>query len=475
MLLNRHRGLTNLHNAATLLVVAVFFWLYAELIINWFSDVVRLTREARIMPYFLSVVLGLFLGWRQVAVLGPRLTRLRGGEAAALAARQVAIVALVVFSLMFATQDRSISRLFLGTFLLFSWVGLTVLHRVLPHRLAELFYGRGQKVPTLFVGRTTKLAQLEDWLRQRHHLGAQPIGYVTLETPAAAGSAPPAGSWLGSLGELPALIEKFSVGQVILMELPASDAQSRAIIEACQDRGCRLLLHHDIEERLGHPVVSTEEDGHHFFTLHDEPLEEPINRALKRAFDLAVSLPVVVFILPPLCLVVWLVQWRQSPGPLLHVRPRAGERRTQFAMLKFRTMQVAPPDELAEVRQARADDERIYPFGRWLRRHSLDEFPQFWNVFAGQMSIVGPRPVMPLLDAEFERQARAYRTRHLVKPGITGLAQSEGFRGEIRTPEQLRERIRLDLHYIAHWNFWLDVQVTARTLWQIFFPPPSAY
>ncbi|MBI2517867.1 MAG: exopolysaccharide biosynthesis polyprenyl glycosylphosphotransferase [Opitutae bacterium] len=472
MLLNRHRGLTNLHNAATLLVVAVFFWLYAEFIINWFSDVVRLTREAQIMPYFLSVVVGLLFGWRQVVQEGPRLTRLGGGEAAALAGRQVAIVALVVFSLMFATQDRSISRLFLGTFLLFAWLGLTALHRVLPHRLAELFYGRGQKVPTLFVGRTAHLAGVEDWVRQRHHLGVQPIGYVTLD---ATGSTPPLGSWLGSLAELPALIEKFSVGQVIMMELPASDAQTRAVIEACQDRGCRLLLHHDIEERLGHPVVSTEEDGHHFFTLHEEPLEEPINRALKRLFDLVVSLPVVVLILPPLCLVVWLVQRVQSPGPLFHIRPRAGEQRTQFRMLKFRTMHVAPPDERAEVKQAQADDQRIFPFARWLRRHSLDEFPQFWNVFTGQMSIVGPRPVMPLLDAEFERQARAYRTKHLVKPGITGLAQSEGFRGEIKTPEQLQERIRLDLHYIAHWSFWLDVQVTAKTLWQVFFPPPSAY
>lgn len=475
MLLNRHRGLTNLHNAATLLLVAVFFWLYAELIINWFSDVVHLTRETQILPYFLSLVVGLLFGWRQVVLLGPRLTRLSGGEAVALAGRQVALVALVVFSLMFATQDRSISRLFLGTFLVFSWLGLAALHQVLPHRLAELFYGRSQKVPTLFVGRTSNLAQVEGWVRQRHYLGVQPIGYVTLEKPGSTGSAPPLGSWLGSLEELSDLIDKFSVGQVILIELPASDAQTRAVIEACQDHGCRLLLHHDIEERLGHPVVSTEEDGHHFFTLHEEPLEEPINRALKRLFDIVVSLPVVIFILPPLCLVVWIVQRFQSSGPLFHIRPRAGEQRAQFSMLKFRTMHVAPRDERAEVKQAQADDQRIYPFGRWLRRHSLDEFPQFWNVFIGQMSIVGPRPVMPLLDAEFERQARAYRTRHLVKPGITGLAQSEGFRGEIRTPEQLQERIRLDLHYIAHWSFWLDVQVTAKTLWQVFFPPPSAY
>jgi lipopolysaccharide/colanic/teichoic acid biosynthesis glycosyltransferase len=88
---------------------------------------------------------------------------------------------------------------------------------------------------------------------------------------------------------------------------------------------------------------------------------------------------------------------------------------------------------------------------------------------------VGPRPVMPVLDEEFERQVRAYRSKHWVKPGITGLAQSEGFRGEIQTPEQLQERIRLDLYYIAHWSVWLDLQITLKTAGQILRPPPSAY
>jgi putative colanic acid biosynthesis UDP-glucose lipid carrier transferase len=144
-------------------------------------------------------------------------------------------------------------------------------------------------------------------------------------------------------------------------------------------------------------------------------------------------------------------------------------------MLKFRSMHLAPPDAQAEGRQAAADDPRVFPFGHFLRRHSLDEFPQFWNVLTGEMSIVGPRPVMPVLDEEFERQVQAYRSKHWVKPGITGLAQSEGFRGEIQTPEQLQQRIRLDLYYIAHWSLWLDLQITARTARQILFPPPSAY
>ena len=472
MLLNRHRGLADLHHAVASLLVALFFWLYAELTIVALSDYMRLTREVALLPYFLSVVIGLLFGWKPLSRRGWRLTVLRPSEALALATRQVGLVALVVFAMMFATQDRSISRLFLGSFLVWSWLLLALLHASLPRRLAALAYGGEARVPTLFVAGAASLHEVEPWLRARAHLGLEPRGVLTWEASAGSGSRP---GWLGGTDELARLLDRERIGQVILWEPPPDAAAGRRVVATCQDAGARLLLRDDIDARLGHRVVAVDLEGEPFFTLHDEPLEEPINRALKRGFDLLVALPVVVLVLPPLALVVWLVQRRQSPGPLLHTRPRSGEGREQFAMLKFRTMHVAAPDAAAEASQASRDDDRVYPFGRFLRRHSLDEFPQFWNVLVGDMSIVGPRPVMPLLDEEFERQARAYRTRHLVKPGITGLAQSEGFRGEITTPEQLHGRVRRDLQYIAEWSLWLDVQITVRTLWQVFFPPSSAY
>lgn len=473
MLANRHRGLVRIHGAALLLGVAVFFWLYAEFIMRY-VPVVKLSREVNLLQYFLGVVIGLLAGAGQIRGVESRLTRLTAVEAARLAAWQVGLVALVVFTMMFATQDRGISRLFLGSFLMWSWLGLFCLHRWLPRRLAAVLYGTGARVPTLFIGRVETLPTLDDWLKQRLHLGVHPAGFVSLDSLAA----PPrksAAPFAGGVGDLPRVLADREIAQVILLEVPADPAVARQIVEQCQAQGCRLLIHHQVEEVLGHPVVSVDEGGHHFFTLHHEPLEEPLNRAVKRGFDVLVALPVVLLVLPPLMLLVWLVQRRQSPGPLFHVRPRSGEGRAEFPMLKFRSMHVAPPDAQAEGRQARADDDRVYPFGSFLRRHSLDEFPQFWNVLTGEMSIVGPRPVMPVLDAEFERQVRAYRSKHWVKPGITGLAQSEGFRGEIRTPEQLQERVRLDLHYIAHWSVWLDVQITLKTFWQVFCPPRSAY
>lgn len=474
MLLNRHRGLAELHHAVALLLVGLFFWVYAEFTIEFLSEVVRLTRETVLMPYFLSVVLGMLLAGRSLGGRGWKLAEFTASDALALATQQVGIVALVVFAMMFATQDRSISRLFLGSFLVFTWGGLGFLHATLPRRLANLVYGGGARIPALVLARTASVPEIERWLAARKHLGLDVTGWVSWE-PLARGASPPLRGWLGEAAELAELIQRGRVGQVIFWELPDEPEPAWRAVETCQAQGARVLLRQNIDERLGHRAVSIDVGGQHYFTLHDEPLEEPLNRALKRLFDIVVALPIVVFVLPPLALFVWLAQRRQSPGPLLHVRARAGEQRQSFAMLKFRTMHVAPPDEQAEIKQATADDARVYPFGRFLRRHSLDEFPQFWNVLVGDMSIVGPRPVMPLLDEEFERRARAYRTRHYVKPGITGLAQSEGFRGEITTPEQLDERVRRDVQYIAEWSIWLDVQITLRTLRQVFVPPQSAY
>lgn len=465
MLPNRHRGLVDLHNAATALLVVGLFWLYGELVMAWFSELVRLTREVRLLPYFLSVALGLILGWRAVVRQGPRLLELTAVEAARLAFSQTTVLALVVFAMMFATQDRSISRLFLSSFLGFAWLALTGAHLRWPRRLAAGVFGPEARVPTVVIARAGRAEAVRHWLGARAPLGVALAGQLTWE-----------GTGPGTVAELGDWFDRRRIGQVVLWDLPPTPGAARAVVEACQAAGGRVLVRNDLEEALGHPVTVTEFEGRPYFALHEEPLEEPLNRVLKRVFDVAVALPVVVLVLPPLALAVALGQRLQSPGPLLHVRPRAGGGpREEFTMLKFRTMHPTARDDQAEVRQAARADGRVYPLGAWLRRHSLDEFPQFWNVLVGEMSLVGPRPVMPLLDAEFERQARAYRTRRLVKPGITGLAQSRGWRGEITTPEQLQERVRLDLHYIAHWSLGLDVLIALRTLWQVVRPPRSAY
>lgn len=473
MITTRARGLANLHAGATILVIAVFFWVYAQLIYH--VPFVHLNREVNLLPYFLCVVMGLVVSVRYLLRLATRFHRLDLGEAANLAARQVALMALLTFTMMFATQDRSISRLFLGSLLVWCWVLLVVLHLRLPQMLARLLFQRGHRLPTVFVGRLAAIAQLDDWIAHKEPLGIDPLGVLSDDLPAASSSPLPA-PWLGRVAELPRILAERSVAQVILLELPETDTEARALIDTCIEHGSRLLIHNNLAERYTRPLVPTIEEGRHFYTLQEEPLEDPLNRLIKRSYDLAIALFVVVFLLPPLSIWVWIMQrWQRAPGPLFHVRERRGFQSTPFRMFKFRSMYATGSDGLAEARQAQPADERIFPFGRFMRRRSLDEFPQFWNVLRGDMSVVGPRPYMPLLDEEFRLQTRGYRTRHLVKPGVTGLAQSLGYRGEILEQEMLRRRVHWDLHYITHWSGWMDLQITFRTLWQILRPPPTAY
>ena len=473
MINTRARGLANLHTGVVTLGVGMFFWLYAETIMR-FVPFVRLVREVNLLPYFLCAIGGVLLCAPGVARLANRFHVLDLGDAAKLAARQVGLMAVLTFTMMFATQDRSISRLFLGSFLVWSWLGLTLLNARLPRALARVVFQRGHKLPTVFVGRVKSFARLDDWIAHKEPLGIHPVGLLSDDT-GAADSASPFVPLLGKASDLPRVLAERQVGQVVLLELPASDEEARALIEVCQEHGCRLLIHNNLADRYTHPLVPTVEEGRHFYTLQEEPLEDPLNRIVKRTYDVAIALPVVVLVLPPLAAWVWWKQRREAPGPLLHVRERRGQGGRVFRMLKFRSMRVEATDEAAEAKQARREDERIFPFGRFMRRRSLDEFPQFWNVLCGDMSIVGPRPYMPKLDEEFRRQTRGYRTRHLVKPGITGLAQSLGYRGEILEQEMLLRRVHWDIHYITHWSLWLDLQITLRTLAQVFRPPRTAY
>jgi lipopolysaccharide/colanic/teichoic acid biosynthesis glycosyltransferase len=191
---------------------------------------------------------------------------------------------------------------------------------------------------------------------------------------------------------------------------------------------------------------------------------DPKARRIKRLVDVVFSLIVLVgFALPALLLM--LAIRLESPGPVLFRQQRIGLLGKKFTALKFRTMYLHA-DKIETLRQATRDDPRVTKVGHWLRRYSVDEFPQFINVLRGEMSIVGPRPHAPGTRAGghlFEEVTQCYGARHLVKPGLTGLAQVRGWRGETDTEEKLLHRIDCDFEYIAFWSIRLDLAIIWRT------------
>ena len=186
----------------------------------------------------------------------------------------------------------------------------------------------------------------------------------------------------------------------------------------------------------------------------------PVEVAVKRASDLLIA-GAALLVLAPLLAAIALLIRLDSRGPALFVQHRHGFNQEPFRVLKFRSMRT---ETGAGFRQATRDDDRITRVGRWLRRYNLDELPQLWNVVRGDMSLVGPRPHALAHDRSFERRIALYARRHNVKPGITGWAQINGYRGETLTDEAMRARVEHDLHYIDHWSPWLDLKILVATV-----------
>lgn len=195
-----------------------------------------------------------------------------------------------------------------------------------------------------------------------------------------------------------------------------------------------------------------------------EPLEYRHNRLIKRVFDVVFSLLVITLIFPWLVPVLVLAIKLNSNGPILFKQKRSGLNNRIFTVLKFRTMHV---NKDADARQAIPGDERITRIGSFLRTHNLDELPQFFNVLMGHMSVVGPRPHMLQHTAEYSALINTFMVRHLIKPGITGLAQTRGLRGETTDTEQMRLRVKADVYYLENWSLLLDLKIIADTIWNM--------
>ena len=205
--------------------------------------------------------------------------------------------------------------------------------------------------------------------------------------------------------------------------------------------------------------------------VHPYPLKNPINRFVKRAFDLLAS--TIALILSPLVVIPVAIGIKlSSPGPIFFVQKRTGYRGQAFNCYKFRTMRVnADSDTL----QATKGDPRVTRFGNFLRRTSIDELPQFYNVWSGEMSIVGPRPHMVAQTELYSELIDKYMLRHTIKPGITGWAQVRGYRGQTEELWQMEKRVEYDVWYAENWTFFMDLKIIFRTVWNALKGEDNAY
>lgn len=469
MLPDRSRGLLQIHGLCVCLALPCMFYLYAQghaLAVPHFH-----LHSINFPLYTFATFLGGVLALVYYPKFASSVVNLPWYNAFRLANRQTLMVLTLFFTLIFATKDKAISRIFVVSFIGFSWGGLLLLNYALPSFLSRLFFEKESLRNCLLIGNPALQGELEPWLLAHAKLGLNIVGYLDAEKGGTANTSLP---YLGKVGHLQALLKQHQVQQVILIETQDSKTWVQTVLKLCEEQACRVLIYNPWRAYFNQPIVALQEGIHTFFTFKEEPLENPVNRCLKRLVDLVIALGVVLFILPVLVVVVKVFQAIQAPGPLFFRQKRIGLNHKPFMIYKFRSMFDAPDKKAATI-QACPEDRRIFLFGKWMRRLSIDEFPQFINVLKGEMSVVGPRPHCIEHDYLFNAYIYQYRQRHFVKPGITGLAQVKGYRGEITDLELLRERTSYDLFYIDHWSLALDWVIILKTLLQLVLPPRSAY
>jgi exopolysaccharide biosynthesis polyprenyl glycosylphosphotransferase len=470
MLFNRSTGIKGLCAFCLLALVTLSFWSWLFI---WQNDL--FSDRAALEKYFF---------YNEFLLIGV-LFRIDGRhlgqgshhefvEAVRRSGRQAVMGLFAVFVMVFALQDTFISRTFLFSYI--PWLCLTLVfaNYLVPRWLSQWIFGADRPERVALAGTPEQAVKIKPWLDRKRLIGMRAIGVISPQ-PMAAGQAQGQSSEfpvLGSLDEVSEILQKESISQLIVMDLSIGTERLKQLTQLCEGAAVRLLAVDNLDSYFNHTTMVFEDEGMRLIGLREEPLESPVNRLLKRAMDLAIATPIVFLVLPVTTLFVWLCQRLQSPGPVLYKQKRSGLLGRTFMIYKYRTMHVNNDDE---ARQASKHDRRVFPAGVWMRKLSIDELPQFINVFLGEMSVVGPRPHMVQHDDLFVKVMRNYMVRRFVHPGITGWAQVSGYRGEILSERDVRNRVEADIYYLERWSFSLDCMIILKTVKQCIFPLRTAY
>lgn len=394
-------------------------------------------------------------------------------EVSAISQREILFMLTAVFGVLVMGQNADLSRLFLALYVLTysSWITWMnqIGHRVLQRRLFRT--GRRSSASTVIVAPPSKIREDTAMHMSGSLPGAEVLGYVSYGGGAAALDAPGFPfPLLGDFSNVGQICRDCGARLLLALGLEERPEIIRPLQEICDSLGMRLIWMDDKADRFRGNLDSHQSGSSFFVTNWREPLEDPGNRVMKRAFDLVFSGMVIALAMPLLMAFVWVLHRIYSPGPLFYQQPRTGRNGEIFPMLKFRSMHCNDTPGA----QAKDGDPRIFPGGNLIRRTSIDEIPQFFNVLKGQMSVVGPRPHFTDHDEQFSEIVGDYSVRQFAKPGITGLAQVKGCRGETDTERKVRQRVRLDHFYLRHWSLLFDVCIVCDTAVQMVFPPDSA-
>ena len=360
----------------------------------------------------------------------------------------------VLLSPMFLQHDEHFSRATLGIFLLLG-VGLLSCKRIILRTALRSFREKGyNQKHVVILGSGRPAWNYLRTIRKAKDLGYHAIGYVSSQRM----EGPNTPRYLGGFEDLDGILEKHRPDEVVSAVGLEDYHRTPQIISACEKTGTKLSIIPIYAEYMTATPHFDDLRGIPLMNIRRIPLDNLANAFCKRAMDIAGSL-LLIALTSPVMLVCAIGVRLSSPGPIIFKQVRVGLNKENFYMYKFRSMRV---NDEQDTHWSSNQDSRKTKFGALLRKCSLDEFPQFFNVLKGDMSLVGPRPEIPFYVDQFKEEIPLYMVKHQVRPGITGWAQVNGLRGDT----SIKARIEHDIYYIEHWSLLFDLQILLRTVFR---------
>lgn len=371
--------------------------------------------------------------------------------------KSVLLTLFITMSLLFFIKQVHYSRAVLLWFVIFSVLSLTI-ERYLVRKILRSMRGRGyNKKFLLIIGAGELGKRFLQLIQENQEFGYEVIGFLD-DKEEIVGTKVNEVEVLATISDLASISNEQLIDQVIIALPLDVHYKLDSIIGVCERAGIQTLIIPDYYNYLPARPRFEEVGGIPLIDVRHVPLDEVINAMLKRTFDIAFSM-MVLLILSPLLLAIAIGIKLTAKGPILFVQERVGKNRRIFKMYKFRSMRVSTSEE-SNTKWTTSDDPRKTAFGSFIRKTSLDELPQFFNVLKGDMSIIGPRPERPYFVDQFKEEIPKYMIKHRVRPGITGWAQVNGWRGDT----SIVERINCDIEYIENWTFEFDLKIVWKTI-----------
>lgn len=367
---------------------------------------------------------------------------------------------IILQMILFLMKSVHVSRLALVIFFVLV-NGVIGLKKIITHKTLYYYRSHGfNQKEVILVGCGEMAKSYADKLHQDLSLGYHLVGYISSHQTWAEETR------LGPITQLDELLEKWKPDEVVACLDVDEQDQLPAIIQSCDKNGVKLSLIPFYAKYISSNPQFDSLDGLPLINVRRIPLDNLGNAFIKRAIDIVGSL-LLIILTSPIMLIAAIGVKLSSPGPIIFAQKRVGRNKKEFYMYKFRSMRV---NTAQNTGWSTNTDSRKTKFGSFIRKFSIDELPQFFNVLKGDMSLVGPRPELPFFVNQFKEEVPRYMVKHQIRPGITGWAQVNGFRGDTSIPE----RIRHDIYYIENWSLSLDIKILLMTLTRFMNPEKLA-